>query len=91
MNSFYNMDRDGVITRRDGIPIENLPWNMMCEKIIEADFLVMSDGSKPTVEQVFNSSPNGELCQVYFWYLDAVAILAKRESDKNANNTRSIE
>ena len=51
----------------------------MCETIVKADFLRNQDGSSPTAEQIFNSSPSGELFQVFEWYEDAKQILESKD------------
>lgn len=38
-NNFYNIEQDGTITRKDGIPLpESMTMKDMCEEIIKADF-----------------------------------------------------
>lgn len=45
----------------------------MCEAIVRADFLRKADGTAPTAEEIWNSSPTGELVQVFEWYQHAAA------------------
>lgn len=44
----------------------------MCEHIARAGF-VLSNGHKPTPEEIFNYSNTGELAKVFEWYEDACA------------------
>jgi len=78
MNDFYIISDDGSISRRDGVPMGELTLKEMCDKIVEADFLMFKNGERPTAEQIYNSSPNGELSHIYFWYLKALEIIEKR-------------
>jgi len=55
-----------------------LTGKQMCEAIVEAGFLNHLDGRKLTGEEVWNSSPSGELFQVFEWYLFARDILRWR-------------
>lgn len=45
-----------------------LTMKQMCERIVEADLLEKTDGTKPTAEEIFNYSSTGELSQVFMWY-----------------------
>ncbi len=60
----------------------------MCERIVEAGILRKPDGTAPTAEEVWNSSPSGELAQVAAWYEEAVAVLAARQATEQTVTTQ---
>ena len=47
----------------------------MCEVIVTADILRKKDGTAPTAMEIFESSPTGELYQVFMWYEMAKSVL----------------
>lgn len=58
-----------------------ISYEHCCKTIVEADFLVKKDGSKPTWEEIFNSSPSGELFHVHTWYWQALCLIQERKID----------
>ena len=77
-DDFYDISKDGVITRKDGVPMpQQISMKEMIDEIIKADFLIKKDGTKPTAEEIFNYSSTGELYMVFAWYYEAVKILTK--------------
>lgn len=40
----------------------------MCEAIRAADFLRKANGTAPTAKEIWESSPSGELYQVFEWF-----------------------
>jgi len=54
---------------------ESVTMKEMCETIVAADILRYPDGSSPTARQIYESSPSGELFQVFFWYNAAKSVL----------------
>lgn len=57
---------------------DEISMKQVCEKIIKADFLTKQDGTKPTVKEIFNYSPTGELFMIFEWYKQAQEILKNR-------------
>lgn len=54
----------------------------VCKTIVEADFLRLPDGSAPSAEEIYNSSPTGELFHVFDWYEQAKLIINERSNSK---------
>lgn len=83
MDDFYSIAPDGTITRKDGVPMKtDITMKEMCDEIVRADFLRFEDGSAPTAEQIYKSSPGGDLSSVFFWYYEAIEILARKENEQ---------
>jgi len=51
----------------------------VCELIVKADFLRKPDGTAPTADEIWESSPTGELYQVFQWFEQAKLIIGLRD------------
>lgn len=49
----------------------------ICDHIEKSKILVKDDGTRPTSEEIWNSSPTGELYKVFEWYNIACAIIGE--------------
>lgn len=79
-NEFYKIDALVNITRADGIPLEPVTFEQMCNLISETKLLVNKDGSCPTAEEIFNYSETGELSMIQDLYLEALRISETRHT-----------
>lgn len=56
-----------------------IPLREMCDLIVAERILEKPDGSPYTAEEIHNSSPTGELYQIYEWYDLAMLHRLQRE------------